>query len=193
MRKIYLIITAGLLCLSLSGFCQTKDYFSDSTKIIIQQQLELLQQQKEKIKKLEEYVLTLMRQENANNKTKAMKQQQELSLLQDKYLEKHKEAIKQQEIAIKQQADALVKWKEFEKIGSEKAKEHKELADTLVAELLKDGLIKKGGNNEIVINRDEMYIDNKKQLASIHDKYMKLITRRIKREFNRTEEWRMRE
>lgn len=90
---------------------------------------------------------------------------------------------KQNEEAAKQQSLA--------KEQSEKANEQQEMMNAVRQEMLKDGLIKKNKNYELIINNREMLINGKKQPGSVHNKYIELINSKINKAFGEKEERRI--
>lgn len=67
------------------------------------------------------------------------------------------------------------------------------MMDAVKLEMIKDGLIQKNGNYELILNSREMLINGKMMQKSIHKKYIELIDRRRNKAFGDKEEWRVNE
>ncbi len=76
---------------------------------------------------------------------------------------------------------------------TQRAKEQKQMMDAIKLEMIKDGLIKKDGNYELMINNRKMLINGKLMDESTHTKYIKLINSKRNKAFGEKEEWRVNE
>ncbi len=103
----------------------------------------------------------------------------------------YKEAFQKQNEAMENQKEAAAKQQLLAKEQSEKAKEQQEMMLAVKQEMLKGGLIQKGENYELIINRREMFINGKKLEESLHHKYIELINSKRKKAFGEKEEWRI--
>jgi len=106
---------------------------------------------------------------------------------------KQKEALQKQNKALQKQNKAAAKQQLLAKEQSEKAKEQQKIVDAVKQEMLKDGLIQKNKNYELIINKREMLINGKKLSESVHHKYIELINSKRKKAFGDKEEWRIQE
>jgi len=105
----------------------------------------------------------------------------------------YKEALLKQKEALQKQNKAAAKQQLLAKEQSEKAKEQQKMVDAVKQEMLKDGLIQKNKNYELIINKREMLINGKKLSESVHHKYIELINTKRKKAFGDKEEWRIQE
>lgn len=103
----------------------------------------------------------------------------------------YKEAFQKQKEAMEKQKEAAAKQQLLAKEQSEKAKEQQEMMLAVKQEMLKDGLIQKDENYELIINNREMFIDGKKLAESVHHKYIELINSKRNKAFGEKEEWRI--
>jgi len=95
--------------------------------------------------------------------------------------------------AWQKQKKAAAKQELLAKEQSEKAKEHQKMMDAVKQEMLKDGLIQKNENYELIINKREMLINGKKLSESVHHKYIELINSKRNKAFGDKEEWKIKE
>ena len=93
--------------------------------------------------------------------------------------------------ALQKQNEASAKQQLLAKEQSEKAKEQQKMMDAVKLEMLKDGLIQKNENYELIINKKEKLINSKKLSESVHHKYIELINSKRKKAFGDKEEWRI--
>lgn len=95
--------------------------------------------------------------------------------------------------AWQKQKKAAAKQELLAKEQSEKAKEQQKMMNAVKQEMLKDGLIQKNENYELIINKKEMLINGKKLSKSVHHKYIELINSKRNKAFGDKEEWRIQE
>ncbi len=119
-------------------------------------------------------------------------QKQKIEILnQQAALQKLHESELNQIEAQKKQDSAAENQIVLAKEQANQAKIQEQMMNAIKQEMMNDGLIENGEKYEIIINNNEMIVNGKKVLDSLHAKYMKLIESKRNKPFEASEEWRI--
>lgn len=137
----------------------------------------------------------LKEQEQKNTEMKQLYNLQRQLVIQEKGLQEPEQMMPKQmeEEMVRKQKHEVAEQQLLFKEQEAREKEQNVMMNAVKPELLKDGLIQEGEHYELMINSREMFIDGKKQAASIHQKYIELISNKRNRAFGDKEQWSVKE